>query len=726
MIRRPLGWAVAIATTLVIGCGGEPYGRGTPRTETLPAAAVEARADRLQRGVPEGAGKQILFGDLHVHTTFSPDAFVIGMPIMGGEGARPPADACDFARFCSQLDFWSINDHAEGITPRRWRETKAAIRECNANADPAAPDTVAFLGWEWSQVARTPEEHWGHKNVIFRETADAEVPTRAIAAPRAQLGRSPIGNAARLGLVAADWANRDFYLRMPGYYEEIADTPVCDAGVDVRALPEECLEIAPDPATLFEKLDQWGFDSIVIPHGNAWGLNTPPGTRFDKQLDRRQHDPERQILFELYSGHGSSEEVRSWRAVRETAGGGLECPEPSDDFLPCCWRAGQLIRARCEDPSSADCEARVVQARQHYVEAGVTGHWTVPGVKTEEWLECGQCTDCFNPAFDLRPAATGQYAMTLAGADGGRFHFGFIGSSDNHEARPGTGYKEFARLAMTEATGPRDGSLVARLGADDREPGPASMAFDPERSELGLNRLRDMDRQSAFFMTGGLVAAHAAGRDRGAIWDALKAREVYATSGDRILLWFDALRSDGVRAPMGSALPLDETPRFRVSAAGAFEQRPGCPESVEALLGSEDLARICLGECYHPSDRRRRITRIEVVRIRRQDRPGEPVHTLVDDPWRVFPCPNDPSGCSVDFEDPEALGLARDLVYYARAIQEPTLAVNADPLRCERDAAGVCVEARPCYGDYRTPADEDCLAPNEERAWSSPIVFSAE
>ncbi|HAT08949.1 MAG TPA: hypothetical protein DCS39_06820, partial [Rhodobiaceae bacterium] len=76
----------------------------------------------------ETPDKQILFGDLHVHTTFSTDAFLWSLPIYGGEGAHPLADACDYARHCSALDFWSITDHAEVATPRRWEQTKQSIR----------------------------------------------------------------------------------------------------------------------------------------------------------------------------------------------------------------------------------------------------------------------------------------------------------------------------------------------------------------------------------------------------------------------------------------------------------------------------------------------------------------------------------------------------------------------------------------------------------------------
>jgi hypothetical protein len=107
-------------------------------------------------------------------------------------------------------------------------------------------------------------------------------------------------------------------------------------------------------------------------------------------------------------------------------------------------------------------------------------------------------------------------------------------------------------------------------------------------------------------------------------------------------------------------------------------------------------------------------------------RADEPIEQLIEDPWRVLPCPADPSGCWVEFEDPEFPETERDAVYYARAIQEPTLAVGGDPLRCERDAQGSCVKTRPCYasGPQFDPSD-DCLAPVEERAWASPIFLTA-
>jgi len=61
---------------------------------------------------------------------------------------------------------------------------------------------------------------------------------------------------------------------------------------------------------------------------------------------------------------------------------------------------------------------------------------------------------------------------------------------------------------------------------------------------------------------------------------------------------------------------------------------------------------------------------------------------------------------------------------FVRAIEEPSQAVNAGNLRCEYDANGVCTSVKPCYGDFQTNYDDDCLGPVEERAWSSPIFVN--
>jgi hypothetical protein len=169
---------------------------------------------------------------------------------------------------------------------------------------------------------------------------------------------------------------------------------------------------------------------------------------------------------------------------------------------------------------------------------------------------------------------------------------------------------------------------------------------------------------------------------------------------------------------MGSELRSIRNPIFQARAVGSFEQKPGCPEDSVGALGADEVARICMGECYNPSDERRAISRIEVVRIRPQDHAGEPVSPLIEDPWRSFECEPSPAGCSVTFEDPDFAPDRRDTLYYVRALEEPAPGVNASGVGCRRDAAGNCIEVALCGSG---PANEECLAEHEPRAWSSPI-----
>lgn len=716
-----------------LGWYGEPESPGNIEAQSLPDELLAKRSEQQQAAALEiGAStpKQILFGDLHVHTTYSSDAFRMTLPMVQGEGAHPPADACDFARICSSLDFWALTEHAESLTPEHWIDVKQSIRQCEAVAgDPANPDVVPFVGFEWTQAGATPAQHYGHKNVIFKSTREAELPTRPIGSAYRDVFRS-IPLKLRMLPPLRDPANRQRYFDFDRLIQALASVPACPDGLDVHALPADCAETALTPRVLFEKLGQWGFESIVIPHGTTWGIYSPAGSSLDKQLAAGFHDPARQILMEVFSGHGNAEEYRDWTAVEIGPDGTVSCPQPTADYLPSCWRAGEIIRDRCMAVGidANECADRATHAREQYLKLGNVGWHSVPGAELEDWLDSGQCRDCFLPAFNYRPRGSAQYGLAITNFEAPpgsprRFRFGFIASSDNHSARPGTGFKETERGYATDWWGYQDEASRKIYSTDRGDPDPQAVSVDP--TKIDIFNLLELERQASYFVTGGLVATHADGRNRDAIWNAMKRKEVYGTSGERMLLWFDLLNAPGdkgpVTLPMGGESRMIDAPKFRARAIGALQQRPGCPKESYSAMSPARVDRLCRGECYNPSDRRKLITRIEVIRIQPQQRHAEPVPGLIEDPWRTFACKPDPSGCIIEFQDEDFVRSARDTVYYVRAIQEPSSMINAGGLRCDVDEQGQCAQVNACYGDDRTAVDDDCLAEAEGRAWSSPI-----
>ncbi|MGH7860428.1 MAG: DUF3604 domain-containing protein, partial [Candidatus Binatia bacterium] len=426
---------------------------------------------------------------------------------------------------------------------------------------------------------------------IFRGLADEEVPGRPIGAAgiatdglRSSVGRmSPI-------VPLLEFPQSQRYYNFIEFMDEVREVPHCPDGIASPELPWDCYESAPTPGDLFRKLGEWGFETLVIPHGNTWGFYSPPGTTWDKQLVPAERGSDKQFLVEIMSGHGNSEEYRDWQDVAYDDKGEPRCPEPTRDYLPSCWRSGEIVEERCRQGGGDEksCAERAAEARQRYALMSVAGHLVAPEATVEDWRDAGQCKDCFLPSFNYRPGGSTQYALALSNFDEpgepGRFRFGIIASSDNHRARPGTGYKELDRLGTTEASGARDETWGERFASRRKEID--VWRFGPEDEDLLRREIQELgfaalegERQASFFTTGGLAAVHSTGRSRDEIWRALQRKEVYGTSGDRILLWFHLVNGGPEPLAMGAETAMREAPRFEVRAAGAFEQKPGCPDS---------------------------------------------------------------------------------------------------------------------------------------------------
>jgi hypothetical protein len=188
--------------------------------------------------------RQVLFGDLHIHTGFSTDAYVMGV-------RTEPNDVYRFAmgevishgagypiRISRPLDFAAVTDHAEYLGEARlanldvpttqqplnellrngsllkvtlaWLETSLQIQEDGFSPGGAPLDRrvnldawqatikaaedhnqpgifTSFIGYEWSGDAGRITTHM-HRNVIFRSNQVSEIPFSSIDSNRPPRG----------------------------------------------------------------------------------------------------------------------------------------------------------------------------------------------------------------------------------------------------------------------------------------------------------------------------------------------------------------------------------------------------------------------------------------------------------------------------------------------------------------------------------------------------------
>ena len=445
MIARRSGLAAVLASLVSLGCEplDDPSLKGFSGEPSVPAEAPHA-ADAS--GV-----KQLYWGDLHIHTALSSDAYAMGVRAL-------PEDVYRFARgetiehgagypitIGRPLDFVAVTDHAEFLgqarladlsipttrqslsallregsrldVTRAWIETMALIREngfklsldgvdeavnrqawemsvAAAEANNRPGEFTTLIGWEWSATNGDDVSTHLHRNVIYGDSDVPEVPFSALD------GADP-----------------------PALWDFLREEH--KMGRQVMAIPHNANLSAGGMYRLFDDKGQPNSELAAA--------------------DRATLEP----ISEILQVKGASETHPILSALDEFAG----------------FEIANVVPGR---------EATLETAIGSYARDGL-----LQGLSVME--QSG-----FNP-----------------------LEFGFIGSSDSHNASSSTDEDRYTgKLPMM------DGSAGLRTG----------------EAGIGLRYLTPATQWGS----GGLAAVWASGNTRQQIFDALAQRETYATSGPRI------------------------------------------------------------------------------------------------------------------------------------------------------------------------------------------------
>ena len=632
---RRLAAALLVLCTLgPLGCGS---GRGTPTAASV-RAPIE-RADSNAEAAPP-ARRSAYFGDLHIHTKFSYDAFMVGV-------VASPDDAYRYARGeplkhpsgysirlrGAPLDFLGVTEHAKymGVI-----NALADPEHPRSNPDLAArllrddPDEIWRAMDTYMHALRARDERFDHPDVM-RDTWQ-----EVIAA--AERHYRPGEFTTFIGYE---------YTPHPGYNMH---RNVIFRGRDVPELPFSSIDSS-NPEDLWRWLDAQraqGREGLAIPHNPNWSA----GHMFARQQTSGQ--PFDADYAELRMRNEPLVEVTQVKGTSETH----PLLSPNDE-----WADFEIWH------TVAGEAPRKVQHRKD-LRGGYIRDAYLAGIGFES-------REGFNP-----------------------YKFGLIGSSDSHNA--GATYSESAyvsKLGATDGTPELRGSVPAG--------GAKGWPADPfaGEGEFGTSTI-------AAWSAAGIAGVWADENTREAIYDALRRKETFATSGPRIRVRFfagfdftddlldtrDAVElayANGV--PMGGDLVVREgdAPRF---LAWALRDPQSAPlQRLQIVKGwIED------GE---PRER------VFDVACSDGAAPDPQTHRCPDNGARVnladcsFTLDRGAAQLSTLWRDP-SFDPAERAFYYVRVLENPSCRWSTwDAVRA------------------RTPPNPELATTLQERAWSSPIWY---
>ena len=595
--------------------------------------------------------RNLYWGDLHVHTSYSFDAWLNDVRVDPAGAYRfargeavllPPLDAGGAGTRSVQLDrpldFVAVTDHAEYLAEVDGCTTPGskiyASDRCASYRAAGASALVSWgLGLDGEEVARFAD-------LCGPEGLDCPAAAAAVWARVQEAAEAAYDRTSACELttfVAYEWSGST---RLANLHRN-----VIFRGARVPVAPLSHFE-APTAFELWTRLRSEcqeglpGCDVLAIPHnanwsnGNLFRLEAPPGVDeaaaaglragMEPLLEVFQHKGDSECMNGLSGALGAVDDACEFEKLRVA---------PFEDCGDEAGSQGMLGRG---------CVSRLDYLRGILLE----------GMKQEMRLGV-------NP-----------------------FKVGVIASTDTHNGTPG-------------------------MVAEDGFPGHFGA-----RDDTPIERLDGVIPVDARDSPGGLVAVWAEEKSREAIFDALRRREAYGTSGPRIAARLFAgwalpgdlcergdlvETADRLGVPMGATLPARPAeatgPTLVVSALAdpGAPGRPGTPlERIEVIKGWIDGS----GEA-----------RVEVFTIA-----GGPDGSSVDPTTCAADSKGAASLCGV-WADP-SFDAAAPTFYYARVLEDPTCRWSA------RECLGLVGEARP-------PACDDPGLPTilQERAWTSPVWF---
>jgi len=302
LYRRLAGCCLVAGAAVLGACS-------VPRDPIFSAAPEKISPAPELGAVPRNEHRNLLWGDVHIHTSLSYDAFVMGSRAMPDDAyASARGRAIEHAigypiQLGRPLDFAAVTDHAEYLGIARHLGINGAVEERTLRDLFAGGGRLAFT--------------WHYLHTLITKMADREQRELDLGVPE----YIPVSRAAWGEVIAAARRNNvpGTFTAFVGYEwsaipnDENLHRNIIYADDRVPELPYSSRE-SNNPMDLWAELDRQrerGMDAIAIPHngnssnGRMYARRTYLGEPLDREYaeQRMRNEP----ISEIYQVKGSSE-----------------------------------------------------------------------------------------------------------------------------------------------------------------------------------------------------------------------------------------------------------------------------------------------------------------------------------------------------------------------------------------------------------------------------------